>query len=185
MTGALGGETYHATPGRSGARRGGFRYHLTSPIPRRTPLHAPAPGLLLLAPFALADKGPKPKDDGTARVTGVATVPASAASFTGRVLEIRLYKYDPRIADKGADLVEKVEVMGLSHTKGEATSRKFSLGGKEKLEKGMGYYITLFVLDGGKRTHMGRCEHVKEPFNKVLTNGMPRGVKATLNQIKK
>lgn len=129
--------------------------------------------LLLIAP---------PAD--TAEVTVTATVPAEAASFTGRVLEARLYKYDPRIADRPADLVEKVEVKGFSHTNGKATVKELSLGKKEKLEPTKGYYLTLFVLDGGKRTHMGKCEHVKEPFNKVLTMGHPRKVKAALTEIK-
>ena len=142
--------------------------------------------LLLAAPFAFAaDAEPPAKADGTAQVTGTATVPAEAESFKDRVLEIRLYKHDPRLADKRAALVEKVEIKGFSHAKGKATSKAFALGKKEKLEPAMGYYLTLFVLDGTKRTHMGKCDHVKDPFNKVLTKGNPSKVKATLSEIKR
>jgi hypothetical protein len=133
--------------------------------------------LLVLAPFCAAAED-------TAEVKITATVPADTASFTGRVLEVRLYRYDPRLADRMADLVEKVEVKGFAHSKGKATVKELALGRKEKLDAKMGYYLTLFVLDGGKRTHMGKCDHVKEPFNKVLTMGNPRKVKAAINEIK-
>ncbi len=146
--------------------------------------------ILLIAPLCVgAEKDAKPvekkAEDMTARVSGTATVPADVESFTGRVLELRLYKYDPRIAGKAADLVEVVTVKDFAHTKGKATAKEFSLGKKEKLDDTKGYYLTLFVLDGKERTHMGQCDHVKEPFNKVLTKGMPREVKATLKPIKR
>jgi hypothetical protein len=142
--------------------------------------------VLMIAPAVLADKAePEAKiDPKSAEVRGVATVPADAESFKGRILEVRLYRHDPRIADKAADLVEMITVKNFSHEKGKATKKEFSLGKKDKLNESMGYYITLFVLDGTSRTHMGKCDHVKEPFNKVLTNGNPREVKATLNPVK-
>src|SRR5262245_51194662 len=123
--------------------------------------------LLVLAPLCAAAED-------NAEVTITATVPADTASFTGRVLEARLYKYDPRLADSKADLVEKVEVKGFAHTKGKATVKELALGKKEKVDPKKRYYVTLFVLDGGKRTHMGKCDHVKELPNKVLTMGNPR-----------
>ena len=143
---------------------------------------------LLLAPLAglAADVEPAEKlDPKSSAVRGTATVPADAESFTGRVLEIRLYKHDPRIADKAADLVEVVTVKDFAHTKGKATAKPFTLGKKEKPEGGRGYYRPLCVLDGKDRTHMRKYDHVKEPFNKVLTNGNPREVKATLSPIKR
>ena len=33
------------------------------------------------------------------------------------------------------------------------------------------YYLTAFVLLREDRTHIGTADHVKEPFNKVITDG--------------
>ncbi|MBY0230888.1 MAG: hypothetical protein K2W96_16505 [Gemmataceae bacterium] len=139
---------------------------------------------LLCLCLLAADAEPEKKED-SSHVSGTATVPADAASFKGRVLEIQLWKHDPRIADKKADLVEKAEVKDFAHTKGKATEKAFSVGKKEKLDSAMSYYVTFFVLEKGERTHMGRIEGAKEPFNKVLTNGHPRKLKIVLDEVKR
>jgi hypothetical protein len=139
--------------------------------------------LLLLAPLVLAADPPK-KDDKTTKVTGTFTVPKEQASFEKLTLEIRLYEYDPKVADKGADLVEKVEVKEFKHEKGKETVEKFEIGAKGKLADGKGYYLTLYVLDGETRVSRGDLDHDKG-LGKVLTDGHPREVKATARQIGK
>jgi hypothetical protein len=79
------------------------------------------------------------------------------------VLEIRLYKHNPRIADRPADLVEKVEVKDFAHTQGKETTREFVIGAKENLEPKLGYYVTLYILDKGQRTHIGECADGQGP----------------------
>lgn len=116
------------------------------------------------------------KDDKTTKVTGTAIIPKDVASFEGRVLELRLYGIDKRIADKGADLIEKIEIKDFAHTTGKETKKEFTIGAKGALVANNRYYITAFVLNGEARTHMGQADHVKEPFNKVLTDGNPREV---------
>jgi hypothetical protein len=145
--------------------------------------------LCLLAALALAgftpadDKKADPKkDDKTTKVTGTFTVPKEQASFDKLTLEIRLYEYDPKVADKGAELVEKVEVKEFKHEKGKETVEKFEIGAKGKLTDGKGYYLTLYVLDGETRVSRGDMDHDKG-LGKVLTDGQPREVKATARQI--
>jgi hypothetical protein len=147
--------------------------------------------LCLLAALALAglapadDKKADPKkDDKTTKVTGTFTVPKEQASFDKLTLEIRLYEYDPKVADKGAELVEKVEVKDFKHEKGKETVEKFEIGAKGKLNDGKGYYMTLYVLDGDTRVSRGDMDHDKG-LGKVLTDGHPREVKATARQIGK
>jgi hypothetical protein len=117
------------------------------------------------------------------RVEGSMVLPKEVATFEKRVVEIRLYKYDPRIAGKAADLVEKVEFKDFSHTLGTETKKGFVIGAKGMLEPKMGYYLTLFILEGGKRTHIGECEHVKS-LCKVLTDGSPDKVSLKVRAVK-
>jgi len=125
------------------------------------------------------------KDDTTTKVTGSVIIPKEVASFDSRVLELRLYAYDPRIAGKAADLVEKVEVKDFNHETGKETKKTFTIGAKGELKANTKYYVTAFVLKGEDRTHIGQADHVKEPLNKVLTDGNPRDVTIRFKEIGK
>jgi hypothetical protein len=133
---------------------------------------------LLLWP-AIAPAGEKK----STRVEGVMLLPKEVASFDKRVVEIRLYKYDRRLADTAADLVEKIEFKDFAHLQGKETKKGFVIGAKGTLEPSMGYYLTLFILENGKRTHIGECEHVKG-LCKVLTDGGPAKVSFKVRPVK-
>jgi len=124
-------------------------------------------------------------DDGSAKITGSIAAPKALKSFDKLVLEVRLYEYDPRIADKAADLVDMLEVKDFSHTEGKETTETIELGAKAKIKPGMSYYITVFVLDGKDRTYIGDLAHAPNGFAKVLTNGEPREIRGTLRSVKK
>jgi hypothetical protein len=135
--------------------------------------------------FASIAQAEDKKDDTTTKVKGVVIIPKEVASFEGRVLELRLYTIDKNIADKAADLVEKVEIKDFKHETGKETKKEFTVGAKGELNARNRYYITAFVLDGEKRTHIGQADHVKEPFNKVLTDGNPREVTIRFKEVGK
>lgn len=118
----------------------------------------------------------------TAKVSGTFIVPKDLASFDGRVVEIQLFKIHPQIADKAADLVEKLEIKDFSHTKGTDTRKEFVIGAKAKLEKDMKYYVTLFILKDGGRTHLG--EVPGKFLCTVLTQGEPRNVTLNVKQVR-
>jgi RNA polymerase sigma factor (sigma-70 family) len=133
-----------------------------------------------------ANEKPAPAEEKkeTAHVEGTVVIPKEVASFEGRVLEVRLYKHDPRLADQPADLVEKVEVKDFAHTQGKETTREFVIGAKDNLEPKLGYYVTLFILEQGQRTHIGECADGKGPCN-VLTQGQPNKISLTVREVKK
>lgn len=122
------------------------------------------------------------KKDETTKVTGTVTVPKDVESFDRRTLELRLYEYDPRIADKAADLVELVEKKEFKHAKGMDTAEKFEIGAKGKLKADRRYYLTVFVLDGKTRTHIGELDG-KSGLGKVLIDG-PRDAKFVVRAVK-
>ena len=97
------------------------------------------------------------------------TIPAAA-------LQQLLPGIAKNVADKKAELIEKVELKGFTHETGAETKRTFTIGAKGTLDANNRYYITAFVLKGEERTHLGQADHAKEPFNKVLTDGNPREV---------
>jgi len=125
--------------------------------------------------FAAANLLADEKDDKNTKVTGTVTVPKTADSFDKKVLELRLYEYDPRLADVAATLIDTVEKKDIAHTKGTDTVEKFEIGTKGKLRADRKYYMTVFVLDGKNRTHIGEADG-KPGLAKVLTDG-PREVK--------
>jgi hypothetical protein len=141
--------------------------------------------LLGLAAFGvLYAAAPTVAPPASTRVEGTFTIPQAAASFAGRVAEIRLYKHDPRLADRPADLVEMVTVSGLAHTQGADTSRPFVIGASGVLEPQRSYYVTFFVLADGKRTHMGEAANGPGGPVNVLTAGRPDKITLLVGELK-
>ena len=136
----------------------------------------------LMAAAAGPDARDEKESPDTAKVTGTLIVPKDLASFEDRVVELRLYKIHPLLADKAADLVEKLEIKDFSHTKGMETKKEFVIGAKAKLKKDMKYYLTLFILQDGERTHMG--EVPGKFLCTVLTQGEPNNVTLTVRQVR-
>lgn len=122
------------------------------------------------------------KKDETTKVTGTVTVPKGVEAFDKRTLELRLYEYDPRLADAAAALVELVEKKDFKHAKDADTVEKFEIGGKGLLKTDRKYYMTVFVLDGKTRTHIGELDG-KAGLAKVLTDG-PRDAKFVVRAVK-
>lgn len=134
-------------------------------------------GLLVLAAAGVRAGA----EEKTAKVTGTFTLPKELDSIQAQVVEIRLYKIHPMIADKAADLVELVEIKDFAHTKGTQTKKEFVIGAKAKLEPEMKYYLTLFILKDGQRTHMGQVPG--KFLITVLTQGEPDTVAITVKKV--
>ena len=131
----------------------------------------------VMAPTAIAEE-----EQDTAKVTGTFVVPKELESFDGRVVEVLLFKIHPLLADAPADLVEKVEFKDFVHTLGTETKKEFLIGAKARLEMDKKYYLTLFILKDGKRTHMG--EVPGKFLCTVLTNGQPSKVSLTVKMVR-
>ena len=147
----------------------------------RPPLRALSLLFLLFIP-GFAQAGEDDADNST-KVTATVKLPAELASFAESTLELRLYEFDPRLADAAANLVEKIEEVGFSHTSGTATERKIEIGAKGELKRGRGYYLTTFVLKGSGRTHIGERDG-KPGLCKVLTDGNPREVTIVVRAVR-
>jgi hypothetical protein len=114
-------------------------------------------------------------DPGSTRVSARIKIPATLPSFAGRTLELRLYEFDPRLADVGANLVDLAKRSAFSHTQGKVSEHTIVLGAKGRIKAKRSYYLTCFVLDDKKRTHMGEKDG-RSGLCKVLTSGHPREV---------
>jgi hypothetical protein len=109
-------------------------------------------------------------------VQGVLVIPKTVGSFEGHTLEIKLWEYDPFLADVSAKLVDEFDAKTYGHTQGKDTETTFSVGTKLEPRQDRRYYITVFVLKDGKRTHIGE-QGGKSGLCKVLTQGNPSSVK--------
>jgi hypothetical protein len=87
-----------------------------------------------------------------------------------------LWEYDPLLADASATLIDKLLVEKYSHEQGKATDTLFAVGTKLKPREDRRYYITVFVLQGKDRTHIGEQDG-KNGLCNVLTQGNPSTVK--------
>lgn len=145
------------------------------------------PHLLVLSiavvTFSLPVLADEPADDDSTRVEGTFTLAAEVPSFEGQKVDIRLYEYDPFLADAGATLKDQVEIKDFGHTTGMETKREFVIGAEGKIKPRMSYYVTLFVLDGEKRTHMGKVPG--EFLAKVITEGHPRKIEMQVKPVGK
>lgn len=135
--------------------------------------------LMLGAAWVIADEKP----DESTKVTATIVLPKDLASFAGHVLELHLYEYDPRLADAGANLIEAIDKTEFSHTTGRATELKIEIGAAGKIKPDRSYYLTLFILDGKERTHIGERDG-KQGLCKVITNGEPREVKLVVRDVR-
>jgi hypothetical protein len=91
-------------------------------------------------------------------------------------MEIKLWEYDPFLADASAKLVDEFGAKTYKHMQGKDTETSLSVGAKLEPRKDRRYYITVFVVKDGKRTHIGERDG-KSGLCKVLTQGNPASVK--------
>ena len=133
----------------------------------------PALVLSLLAVTVAAGFADKPADD-SAKVTGSFTIDAKDATIEGVTLRVQLWEYDPRLADVGATLIEKIEVEKVSHTQGKATKIEFTIGEKATVKPMRNYYVTLRGHREGKYVYYGKPTH--DDIGRVITEGKPRAI---------
>lgn len=116
-------------------------------------------------------------------VSGNIILPASLPSIDRAVLDLRLYKYEPFAADKRAEMVDWVQSRAFVHQQGSSTERPFQIGTQEPHDPQMGYYLTLYLLENGHRTHIGQCQHNKKGLCKVLTQNQPEEVEVVFKKL--
>ncbi|MDY3558745.1 hypothetical protein R5W23_005902 [Gemmata sp. JC673] len=68
--------------------------------------------------------------DATTTVTETAITPKDVESFGSRVVELRLSGINKQLADRSADLIEKIELKDFSHVTGKETKKAFTVGAK-------------------------------------------------------
>ena len=87
-----------------------------------------------------------------------------------------MWEYDPFLADVSAKLVDEFGVKKYGHEGGKDTATTFSVGTMLVPRQDRRYYITVFVVKDGRRTHIGEQDG-KSGLCKVLTQGNPSSVK--------
>ena len=83
------------------------------------------------------------------RVDVTCVVPAEGPSVERGRLVARFFEYDPRVADRAATELARVELTGMSHRTGTETVLRFPCAGETAVRKA--YYLTIVIYpaDGG------------------------------------
>jgi hypothetical protein len=113
-------------------------------------------------------------------LSGLITIKGTEASFENAGAWIRLWEYDPQLADAAAKLFDSVKVEKVSHQTGAASTIKFQLGEKSKLNKMRQYYVTVFVYKDGKIGDNKSEIFFLDGFNKVK---LPGKIEGTLKKL--
>jgi len=96
------------------------------------------------------------------------SIPADDASFTDAVLWVRVWEYDPKLADVSAKNVADTEVKECSHQMG--TASMFNATVTTDIKEGRSYYVTseMFPDEGKKRADR---LYFTDGFNTVFAGG--------------
>ena len=92
---------------------------------------------------------------------------------------VRLWEYDPRIADKGADLFAEQIIEEIAVGPGLKRFR-FELGDKSKAKPDRNYYITAAIYEKGRVGDVNARIYFLDGFNRV---DIPSEFSATLKQL--
>ena len=90
--------------------------------------------------------------------------------WPGGSLRIRLWEYDPRIADKGADLFAEKVIEWPSAAQGRG-GIEFELGDRSKANPALSYYITAYLYEDGKVGDLESRIYFLGGFNRVTIPG--------------
>ena len=113
-------------------------------------------------------------------LTGSVKVDAKEKSFENVTAWVRLWEYDPRLADASADLFGDVKLAKLKHKSGKATTIEFEVGDKGKINPQRQYYVTIFLYKDGKVGDNKSEVFFLDGFNKVK---LPGKVDGTLKKL--
>ena len=105
----------------------------------------------------------------------------SNCAFKNEILKIRLYSYNPMLADVSATLVE--EITKTLNTPSQPFLYQTKIGTKTYRDPKLKYYLTVLVVDqNNKRTYYG-YKNGKKGLAKVLEGGSSREILMILKPI--
>ncbi len=96
-------------------------------------------------------------------------LPADGPAVERGVLVVRLYEYDPRLADAAATEIGRVTLAGISHRMGSETILRFPCSGATSARKS--YYITAVVYPSEGVAADCSGLYFINGFQRVLTAG--------------
>lgn len=106
------------------------------------------------------------KQEDTA-ISGSLTINSDEESFANATAWVRVWEYDPLLADAAAKQFAESRIDDIVHETGKATEIPFSIGGEDQLNAAKKYYLTVFVYRDGKVGQVENEIFFLDGFNKV------------------
>lgn len=100
-------------------------------------------------------------------ISGKLTIRSEEESFARATAWIRVWEYDPFLADAAAKQFGEARVADINHDNGTETEIPFSIGDAENISPERKYYITVFIYRDGKVGQVGKEMFFLDGFNKV------------------
>ncbi len=107
-------------------------------------------------------------------------VPAEGPSVERGRLVARFFEYDPRVADRAATELARVELTGLSHRTGAETVLRFPCAGTTEVRKA--YYLTIVIYPPGGGAEQAGL-YFMDGFQRVLMAGPREELRVTLTPV--
>ena len=104
-------------------------------------------------------------------------VPAEGPSVSRGRLVARFFEYDPRVADRAATELARVELTGFSHRTGAETVLRFPCAGETEVRKA--YYLTIVIYPAGDGAEQAGLYFI-DGFQRVLMAGPREELRVTL-----
>ena len=95
-------------------------------------------------------------------------------------LVVRLYEYDPRVADRSAAEIGRIAVAGFAHRAGEETVLRFPCTGTT--DRRRAYYITAVVYPEGAAPDRSGIYYL-DGFQRVLADGVREALSVVLTPV--
>lgn len=100
-------------------------------------------------------------------ISGKLTINSNEEAFARATAWVRVWEYDPFLADDAAKQFADARIVDIEHQNGTETEIPFSIGNVEDINPGKKYYLTVFIYRDGKVGETDKEIFFLDGFNKV------------------
>lgn len=117
------------------------------------------------------------------KVEGVLSIAKGLASFSDSRIELILYRYRSNTRDRKAEAVGTLTLLEFTHQQGQEDEKNFIIGKDSPRDPASSYYLSVYVVKDGTRTHIGKCATSPDKQCTVLDGKHPGKVQIIIEPL--